>query len=896
MSYKVFIRNYSGLTLPFALILTFIFSGLVAVSYLFVTINIKGLQSNLFALQAISIAEGINERIKARLNTKTLIQISPSQEEKLKTGEEDFTEDEEELAEEDEDFFEDEFDEETEDFDEYYADEILKISRYITFRDPPEPPQITEEGAEPTQSEPVNLRPEANVEMIGSIVIPSGTVLSKGIMIVVFKDEKVSLNLPDITPEKAQTFREKLPIPQVKLLSPNYSEADKRSNFIVVGENLNYTENVRFGNKDIVIEDIRGGPQVDFLIQKEVMPGLVKFWWESAQSEFYIIPTFDGSPRPVITDVKSQDGGQLLEVMAGQRGILLMIYGLDLFLKKNPSVVVPDSGGIIPKIKDFSQSGNELTISIDIDKKVDPGIHSLAVATEGGLSNVWVFNILPPSEEAEITTSTATFSSSLTLLDIRVVEDLLPIIDDSEDFEEPKKDKKTPKKGKAKEENLKEDEEDLEDESEEVPERQKLGPFANSDLETLWLLETSCMVGKITKTVSEVVHRQVPNINSSIITNGQVYLEGGSFKVIGATTAMAVLSEPTYLSNTLLKIDTEPKEETKTKEEPESEEEAPQISLADLGFQTGGLITVFKEGETIDNLDYAVTSKVEENIIELAPPGLMDFHYEGDTVFQFIPPVISKEKVTGTEAERHLAPKDFAISIPNYAMFSNIFKANIEQFSELSDLYTNDPIVPGDEFGIPLGFMGLSYIEGTPVFSDDNVLSGKGILIVDTRSDNLGKPSGDVELRGDSKNPSEFNGIVYVHGNLRIDGNVIINGALIVDNESSGQLQIASNAIGRITWSQGIIKQCILYVPFSTKPGTVMISNKLIDLSGYVESGKQPLPQLGAAPIVPGEETKAIETAKVPELPPEEALVETAEPILPAPGRKTAEEELIELF
>lgn len=862
-------------------------------SYLFVTINIKGLQSNLQALQAISIAEGINERIKARLNTKTKIQISPEQEEKIKSEEEDIFEDEEELAE-DEESFEDDFDEETEDFDEYYADEILKISRYITFRDPPEPPETSEEGEEPSQAESINQKPEANVEMIGSINIPGGTVLNKGTMIVVYKDEKINLNLPDISPEQPKQFKAKLPIPLIKSLSPNYSEGNKRSSFIVVGENLNHTENLRFGNKEIVIEDVRGGPRVEFLIQKDVMPGLVRFYWEGAQSEFYVTPTFDGSSRPVITDVKTQDNNQLLEVMAGQRGIALMVYGLDLYLKKSLPVVIPDVCGIVPKVKDTSQNGNELTVTVDIDRKVDPGIHSLVVATEGGISNGWVFNILPPPEE-EITANVATFSSSLTLLDIRVVDDLLPVIDESEDFEETEKTKK---------QNEETEEEDLPEESEEeeVKESQKLGPFANTDLETLWLLETSAMVGKITRTVSETVTRQTPNINFGVTTNGHVYLEGGGFKIIGAATAKAALAEPTYISNTVLKVssgqggrETEKQRSKETKEEPEGEEEIPEQTISDLGFQVGGLVAVYKDGERIDELDYATIGKIEGDTIELSPPGLMDFHYEGDLISQFIPPLISREKVTESEAEKHLAPSNFAISIPNYAKFPNIFRSNTEQFAELADLYTNETTVPQDDFGLPLGFMGLSYLESTPAFSDNNSLTGKGILIIDTRSDNLGKPAGEVEISGDSRNPAEFNGIVYVHGNLRIDGNVTINGALIVDNESSGQLQISNNATGRIAFNQNIIKQCLLYTPFSTKPGTVKISNKPIDLSGYVESGKQTQQLLGAAPLLPQEEIKTQAEVKAPE----EALVETApvfEPIPQAPGRKSAEDELIELF
>jgi len=903
-------RNNSGFTLPFALILTFIFSSLVGVSYLFVSLNLKQMQSSLQSLQAISVAEGINERIKARLNTKTRMKISPEREQKLKSDEgfDDEEDEEDETAEED-------FNEETEDFDEYYADEVLKISRYITFRDPPEPPddenqeQVAEQATQ-NQEDPA-MRPEANVEMIGNINIPRGTTLTNGSKIVVYKDEKINLKLSDITPEQNKMFREKLPLPVIKSLAPNYCEVGNRGVFTVIGDNINYSQNIRFNNKGIIIEDVKSGPSVEYLVTGEVMPGISKFYWESASTEFYAIPQYDGSSRPVINDIRSTDGNQLFEIKAGQKGVIIKIYGLDLYLKKSPPVVLPDVAGLVPKVKDHSTAGNEITVSIDIDKAVEPGNHSLIVATEGGLSNAWIFNILPPDQIETVTADTAIVSSSLTLLNIRIVDNLLPLIDEGDDIPEDEEDKKG-----RKDDNPSEDEEDSEEEEgeeidSELTEKQKLGPFSNTDLETVWLLETTTMIGKITRTVSEMVQRQVPNINAGIITNGEINFDGGSYKVLGATTAMTTLTEPTYISNSVLKISGPEKEEEQQKE-PENQDKTKgkddKKPPVDLGFIPGAFVSVYREGESISELDYSVISTVSDDTLELMPPGLMDFHYEGDSVFQFIPPVISKEKISDSVAEKHIVPKDFSLGIRNQAKFSNIFRSNPEQLIGLADLYTNETAVPQDDYGLPLGYMGLSYIEATPSFSDNNILSGKGIIIIDTRGDNQGRPIGDVEIVGDSKNPVEINGILYIHGNLRIDGNVVINGAVVVDNDSTGQFQISSNALGRITWNPGSIRQTLLYIPFTTKPGTVKISNKPIDLSGYIESASGISEKLGAAPV--GPEGAAVEvrpSEKAPDLPPEEALVETVKappkeekPIFESipvfPGKKSAEEELIDLF
>ena len=517
-------RNEYGLTLPFALILTFIFSGLVGVSYLLVSVNLSQMQSNQNTMAAIAISEGINERIKARLNTKQKIKPSPKQEEKLKSSE---SEDEgfEEFGEED---FEDEFSEVTEDFDEYYADEILKILRYITFREPPEEIETTSEEQERPQTpleqaeESPALRPEANISMVGDIDIPQGTVLNPGTMVVVYKDKKINLKLKDIVQDQKTPYKAKLPIPKITALSPNYSEGNKRSEFLVAGENFSYNHQPRFSNKNIVIEDVKAGPTVEFLIGMDVMAGLNNFYWENARGEFYIIPSFDGSLRPAIYEVTTNDNKQFLEIKAGQRNIYLTVSGDELYLKKGLPVVVPDVCGIIPKLKDQLSNGKQLLISLSIDRNVEPGVDSLVVATEGGLSNTWIFNVIAPDEDhIEITNNTAVVTSSLTLLGLRVVENLLPIIDEEEELEE----KKEEEKKEEPEEELVEQEEE---EEEDLTEKEKLSPFANIDLETTWLLETSAMVGKITRTVSEVVQRQIPNIQSAVTTNGEISFDGGS--------------------------------------------------------------------------------------------------------------------------------------------------------------------------------------------------------------------------------------------------------------------------------------------------------------------------------------------------------------------------------
>ena len=251
--------------------------------------------------------------------------------------------------------------------------------------------------------------------------------------------------------------------------------------------------------------------------------------------------------------------------------------------------------------------------------------------------------------------------------------------------------------------------------------------------------------------------------------------------------------------------------------------------------------------------------------------------------------------------------------------------SNLEQFAELADLYSNDTNVPKDKFELPVGYMGLSYIEATPTYDQNNTLAGKGILIIDTRIDNQGNPSGVVEISGDSKSPVDFAGILYIHGDLRLAGNVTINGALIVDNESNGQIQIASNAIGKIVYNPASIKQTLLYAPFTTRPGTIMITNTPIDLSKYIESSPDLAQKLGASPSK-NKDIKEIQTesTSTQALPPEEALVEAVEkdsatsasnifekeimvitgagtseaslfPSAP-PSKKTAEEELIDLF
>lgn len=908
-------RNPYGLTLPFALILTFIFSALVGVSYLFVSVNLYQTQSNLQGLQAISIAEGVNERIKAMLNTKTKIKVSPQQEDKLKASSED---DELEGEEEDEELSaDDEFDENAEDFDEYYADEVLKISRYITFREP----KVEDEDSQdlqnrpndptnqqnPQDQNPAAKNPLAHVEMIGSIDVPTGTTLAKGSMIVLFKEEIIDLMLKEIVEDGSQ-IKQKLPIPLIKSLTPNYSEPGARASIVVNGNDLGYNQQVRFSNKDIIVEDLRAGPTIEILVNENVMPGLTSLYWNNVRTEYYIIPKYDGSRRPNINNIKISEQEQLLSAKAGQKNINIIINGSNLYLKKEVPVVLPDVVGIVPKVKSQKEDGTEIIVSLDINAKVEPGVHSLSIATEGGISNSWVFSVLASDKQEDLSGNIAKVSSSLTLLEVRVLENLLPIIGEDEP--------NTDKQGN--------------NDPDEMPESNKLGPFANIDLETVWLLETTAKVGNTVRTVSEIINRQIPNVHAALITNGSVGLDGGGYQISGNTNSMTTLTEPTYISNTVLMVTGPPEEPVESIQGPDQNQQTPQDQSAtpdqqsnqnqqtnqteskepvpksptELGFTPGSLATVYKDGSQISELDYAVISKVSRDTIEFFPPGLMDFHYEGDQVYQFTPPVISGEKIDQQVAEKHIIPKELAISIPNYANSQTIFKSDIEQFAELADLFTNDFTIPKDEFDLPVGYMGLTYIEGTPIFDSSNALSGKGILIIDTRSDNQGRPIGTVELSGDSKSTSTFSGVLYIKGNLRIDGNVTLNGAVVVDNEDRGTVQITSNALGKITYDDKFIKQSLVYTPFTTKAGSIMISNKPINLEGYVQSGTTVGASSGAIQTPSSETPSATKPSSQtqPDKLPEEALIEEEKgagvqtiQIQPS-GGKSAEEELIDLF
>ena len=700
-------------------------------------------------------------------------------------------------------------------------------------------------------------------------------------------EKRLELALDDIN--QGQTFfRDKLPIPIIRSLSPNYAEANTKADFVVIGENLSYDERARFSDRDLMIQDIQAGPYVEFLISMDVTPGLVRFYWDTAQAEFYVIPPYEGDPSPIIDEIQTSDGNQLLDINAGQRSLTLKIYGYELNQNKNSPVLVPDAAGITTKIKEESVSGNELTATISIDKDIEPGVHSLFVATEGGISNFWIFNVLPPGDsKANVSPNIAIYTSALTLLNFAVVENLLPLIDEDEYDEEDLQNAPDLNNPDINPDAL---------EDEDIPEKARLGPFANVDLETTWLLETTVMIGKITRTVSEVVERKVPKINAALTTNGTVTFNGGSFRIVGASTAMTMLVEPTYLSNAILQVEGPDEEE----ESPFSdfgggdpaEKEPPQTPI-DLGFTPGSFVAVYKAGKDINELDYALISDVGENTIDLIPPGLKEFHYAEDDVFQFVPPLISKEEVQEQEAERHLVPKDFALTILGAARFRDLFGSNLDQYGELADLYTNDSTIPEDEFELPVGFMGLSYLDSTIVFNEENNLLGKGLLIVDTRRDNLGRPDGTVEIEGDSRSPAEFTGVVYVRGNLRIGGNIAIDGALVVDNSSLGQVEIASNALGMITFNERAIRQTILSIPWTTKPGSVMISSKELELGDYIVSGTDGQ-QLGATADLPEQKALGAAPFESTDLPPEAALLETEEEPSKAPS--ALEEELIKFF
>lgn len=850
------IRNQKGFTLPFALVLSLVFASLIGVGYLFVIINSRLMQSSLVSTQAVFLAEGINEIVKMRLNMKQVPVLSKEEQDKLKEKDEfagESFDDEDPVEEEEEDLFEeDDFNEETELFSEYYADEVVKISRYITFRNPSDDEKkesdlISGTGEGQNSSEVKDKpKPEEHVATLGNIDIPQGTKLEKGLKLVVYKDETIDFMLEDISLTGTPYFMDKLPLPRIETLSPNYGEVGARGTFTVIGENLSTKEIAHFTKKDVVIEDIKGGPSIDFSINKDAKTGVVNFYWDTAKTEFYVLPPYEGGSSPVIEDIQVNDSASFLEVEQGKRGLRLKVYGVDLYLNKSLPVIVSDTTGIVGKVKNESLSGSEITISLNIDRNVELGSHSIFIATEGGFSNSWTFNVIPSDKnQQKLSPTIATYSTSLTLLEVKVLEDIIPLIDEDEEGEVDN----VGDEGEDDEEGGRPTDEldDMDDEEEELSEKEKLGPFSNADLETRWLLETSVMIGSTTRTVSEIIERKLPLVDAAVITNGKISFSGGSFKIQGITNAMTILTDSLYALDTILKVPGKSKKESTEDtsvdmaESPSTGQPAQAVqdqtqSPSELGFKPGNYVTVYRAGGEIGNLDYALITKVGDDYIEVSPPGFMDFHYENEDVFQFMPPVISAEPIDKTDAERHIVPKDYFLTIQNAASFKNIFGANLDQFRELADLYTNDPTVPKDKLNLPVGYMNLSYLDTTAVFGEDNNLIGKGVLVVDTRSDNAGNPSGIVEITGDSRVPAEFTGIVYVRGNVRIDGNIIINGALIVDNAPNGEVEIASNAIGMIQYDEKAIKQTILSIPFISKPGTFMISSKNLDLGNYVLS------------------------------------------------------------
>ena len=63
----------------------------------------------------------------------------------------------------------------------------------------------------------------------------------------------------------------------------------------------------------------------------------------------------------------------------------------------------------------------------------------------------------------------------------------------------------------------------------------------NSDLETVWLLESIATVNGFTYKESAIVRRTVPNIAAPLITNTEVRFGSKEFKVKGAEEAKAEL-------------------------------------------------------------------------------------------------------------------------------------------------------------------------------------------------------------------------------------------------------------------------------------------------------------------------------------------------------------------
>jgi hypothetical protein len=846
--------------LPFAVVLCLIFSSLLTSVLYFLDFNTQESHRNIHTLQAKYLAEAANARAVARLNVKTLPTVFKTQEQMEKEAQLADINNEEEWSDEDwdewdyneeEDWSADDEEVQESDFNDL---DLTQVPRYINFyllnpyyinidkgdtigaaqymamvmqeRLALEKAKAAgiEVGDQLLVEELYFPLPEVNVQRIGRIPVPKGMHIKPGFQVVLADHIPVMIRQNDIREEYLSVipslgFDSTRPI--LKAIHPNYGEQGQQVDIRFDGQNIEQFKPI-FSTLDIQILE-RGSMDITAQVADDLAPGRYKLRVGSQAAHFYVVPSYQSNLSPQMIDVVvppdlQEDYGQQFARMKSSDEVKgLVIEGTGLGDASNSPIIVPDIDAI--DIEVVSYTDTKVVFNIKT-RGAEPGLHSFTLFNKGGQTNTWNFTIEPKNEAAGKDPGIGSYSTVVTLLYVKSHSNI-PLdstnlggggrpdeaksADDGRPANNPKGGQGT---GTAR--------------------FQRNFDLLKSDMETVWKVETTATVAGQSYKETQIIRRELPRVHAALTTNSRVSFGTSDIQIRGYQEAVATLFEAVASGDEELLIE-DPRSGTNGFNLPNANQPAiptgnavvediwfkgRDASPGGKGFKAGHIVAVIPAGGKSKFSDYAIIDSIGAKQIFVKQPAFEESHYENDEIVQFIPSVITPFGISEQDSERFLQPLGSHISVPGKTGLNYVMGTPLKSLADWTEGISTRTTVPSGVYDDYEGYIGMNIIEGTPSYDGGNALTGQGLLVIDTTLGGLNPSGGLVHIGGGSSHPSQFDGVIYVIGDLHISGNVEISGAVIVQPLTPySELSISGH--GHIAYNPSAITKALIGMPFT---------------------------------------------------------------------------------
>lgn len=864
-------RLDQGFTLSYALFVAIFFAALFSVLYYFGKRNNEFSVKSLYSLQAKYLAESANQRALAMLNTRTLPD-SDVLDESGDSDDEDFddenqspTNNEEEEDEEEEEDLQDSILEIQPRYLNYFDDELFFVNiqagdiinqdRYneLLAEDKAERANLSQSTPGTTTTPGIEELylplPEVNIQYLGIIKIPKYSHFKPGLKIKIADKVKVNFKQKNILqeyfggPDLDFSLKSK---PILRSINPNYAYASEIVDILVDGENLDLSS-AKFTTPDLeIVKKAQSAYSLTLAINEKAKPGTYNLNLSGKKSNFYVLPEKSSQhDAPQIYDIYAQGENkqltQLVEIYDNDKLSAVKIKGKNLSHDGEAPIIASEASGLQFDILSFTDT--EILLNLNARNLPLNNPFTISIFNKGGQSNSWAINVkAKPNNENDLEPNTGIFSTQLTLLQANSLSNLPwafdPDFEDDEEAGRPDNPDKNAQPGAAG-----------------SPTVKRTFNLINSDLETVWLLESIATVNGITYKESAIVRRTVPQISAALTTNAEVDFSSKDFKIKGIESASAILQDSIVKGDSFIEFRDEfslnkrDEEDDETKIKLDGSAVVESFHLQNVtsfsgtrllqNFKKSSFVSIISSGSFETLTDFAYVKEVNGNVISLEPPGFKQPHFIRDRFVQFTPAVISTEAISEQDAELHLTPNYSWLSLENINGFQkltnivfadipflNYFKRNPKDQSPGGYIakLTTFAKKQLEEYFDPNEFFGLNIINGSRSFSTSSPLTGQGILIIDTTEAGRNPEGGKVKISGDTKKAiSKFRGLLYIIGELEISGNFEMTGAVIVKSPRSGS-SIQINAEGFIEYNLKEIQKTIFDLPFVVQTGTKKIT------------------------------------------------------------------------